>query len=226
MDCFIKKIWERKGREKQAHQYFVRFSKGKFENRAVLNLQKTTKIKLRGSFEWVNDFVELVLELDKNAVFSGIILTKQKTQELQEFDEKKKKNIFEYKINNINLEKIQETEDKAYYMLLDGQGDGIILKIKKKLPRPKRGKESKVDDKFCQLEADLKYWSQIREAFMLPECKKCKVSHVFIIDEIILPKTEEKDFEKIRLIAKRKGKIIRKIVINKQEFMKETEFEV
>ena len=41
-----------------------------------------------------------------------------------------------------------------------------------------------IDDKFCQLEADLKFWPQIKEAFMLPECKKAKISHTFLIEEI------------------------------------------
>ena len=60
MKCFIKKVWEGNGEE--VHDYFIRFSKGQFENRAALTLQKSTKIKLRGSFEWANDFVKMVSE--------------------------------------------------------------------------------------------------------------------------------------------------------------------
>ena len=74
MECFIKEIFN--GNCERTHNQFVRFGKGKFENRAVLNLQKTSKIKLRGSFEWANDFVEIASEL-ADIKFSGIILSKE-----------------------------------------------------------------------------------------------------------------------------------------------------
>ncbi len=218
MDCFIKKIWEGNGEE--AHYQFVRFSKGEFRNRAVLNLQKTSKIKLKGSFEWVNDFVSFALEL-ADIKFSGIILSREK---LDLDNEKKKKGIFKYDVSEIDLEKIREIKDKAYAMLLDGEAEGVVLKIKKRLPKPGKS-EGKVDDKFCQIEADLKYWEKFKETFMLPECRKCKISHTFEIKDIIIP-DGEKDFEKIRLFAKKKGKIIRKLKVDKQESQEERDFEV
>jgi len=70
----------------------------------------------------------------------------------------------------------------------------------------------------------LKFWSQIKEAFMLPECKKAKISHTFLIEEIILPQGE-KDFSKIREMTKRKGKIIRKMEIDGKESQEEKGFE-
>lgn len=218
MECFIKKVWEGKGGE--AHSYFVRFSKGRFENRAVLNLQKTSKIKLKGSFEWASDFVNLVSELTQ-ANFSGIILSKNK---LDLENEKKKTGIFQYDVENIGSEQIKELTNSVYAMLLDAETPDIILKIKKKLPKPGKSREKKIDSKFCQLEADLKYLPQIKEAFMLPECKKAKISHTIIVEEIILPE-DEKDFVKIRELARRKGKIIRKMEVDKQESQEEKEFE-
>lgn len=217
MNCFIKEIFN--GNSEQSHNQFVRFGKGKFENRAVLNLQKTSKIKLRGSFEWVNDFVEIASEL-ANIKFSGIILSKE---QLSLENEKKKSGVYSYEVSDINSEKIKEIRNKIYTMLLDGEGEGVTLKIKKKLPKPGKS-EGKIDDKFCQLEADLKYWLKIRDAFMLPECRKCRISHTFEITDIILPKNE-KDFEKIRILAKRKGRIIRKLEVDKKESKEEKGFE-
>lgn len=220
MDCFIKKIWQGEGEE--AHYQFVRFGKGRFENRAVLNLWRTGKIKLKGSFEWANDFVQIILELDNDIKFSGVILSKQELQELSEFSVKKKKEIFQYDVSEVSCEKIKEIKDKVYVMLLSGEGEEIVLKIKKRLPKPGKSKD-KIDDKFCQLELDLKYWEQIKQAFMLPECKKCKISHVFEINEMIMPEGE-KDFAKIREMAKRKGKIIRKIEVDGKESEEEGGF--
>jgi len=215
MDCFIKKVWD--GKREEVHDYFVRFGKGKFQNRAILNLQKASKIKLRGSFEWANDFVNLTSELT-NTNFSGIILSKE---QLDLENEKKKSGIYQYEVKNINSEQIKQIEKKVYAMLLDSENN-IKLKIKKRLPKPGKD-ETKVDDKFCQIEAGLEYWQKIKEAFMLPECKKCKISHTFEINEVIIPENET-DFEKIRLLAKRKGKIIRSLEIDKQEKKEEKEF--
>ena len=216
MECFIKEIFN--GNSERSHSQFVRFGKGKFKNRAVLNLQKTSKIKLRGSFEWANDFAEIASEL-ADIKFSGIILSKE---QLDLDNEKKKSGIFQYEVSNLESNKIKEIKDKIYTMLLDGDGEGITLKIKKKLPKPGKA-EGKIDDKFCQLETDLKYWDKIKEAFMLPECKKCRISHTFEITDIIIPK-DGGDFEKIRILAKRKGKIIRNLEVDKKESKEEIEF--
>ena len=219
MECFIKKIWQ--GNGKEAHSYFVRFGKGSFESRAVLNLQKSTKIKLRGSFEWTNDFVEFVSEIAE-VKFSGIILSRQELSGLNL--SKKKTGIFQYDTQDMQSRQIKEIKNKTYAMLLDAETPGLSLKIKKKLPKPGKSGEGKTDDKFCQLEADLKYWNQISEAFMLPDCRKCKISHTYVIEDIVMPEGE-KDPEKIRLLAKRKGKIIRKTEADKQESQEEKNFE-
>ncbi len=225
MECFIKKVWEDKAEE--AHYHFVRFGKGQFKNRAVLNLQKiesSGKIKIRGSFEYANDFVNLVSELNENAKFSGIILSKKEISELRKG--KKKTGIFEYSVEEISSLEIKNIKDKIYVMLLDAKtpNESLKLKIKKRLPKPGKSGKAKIDDKFCQLETEIRCWDKIKEAFMLPECKKCKVSHTFVINEIVFPEGE-KDFAKIREMSKRKGKIIRKLEVDKEEKKEEKNFE-
>jgi len=75
MGCFIKKIFQENINE-QVHRQFVRFGKGKYTKRAVISMQKTSMIKVKSSFEYANDFVELVSELG-NFIFSGIITSKE-----------------------------------------------------------------------------------------------------------------------------------------------------
>lgn len=218
MESFIKKIWQ--GNGEGVHYQFVRFSKGRFEGRAILNLHKTSKVKLKGSFEWVNDFVNLANE-SGDMKFSGVILSRE---ELDLENEKKKKGVFQYDVSDLSSEKLNEIKDKAYALLLSGEGEETLLKIKRKLPKPGKSKD-KVDDKFCYLELNLNQWEKVKDAFMFPECKKCRISHIFEINEIVIPEGE-KDFEKIRLLAKKKGKIIRTIEIDKKESEDEKEFEV
>ena len=106
------------------------------------------------------------------------------------------------------------------------EGEGFKLKIKKKLPKPGKS-EKKIDNGFCQLEADEKYYSKIKEDFFwdMPETKKISISHEIIVNEVVMPK-DEKDFAKIREIAKRKGKIIRNGKIDDKEIISEKEFVV
>ena len=115
---------------------------------------------------------------------------------------------------------------EVYSFLLNGEGEGITLKIKSKLPKPGKS-EDKVDDKFCQLELDGKYYHAAKEDFFwdLPECKKAGIEHRYIITEIVLPKTNEKDYAKIREMARRKGKIIRIINADGKEIKSENHCE-
>ncbi|MBU3913478.1 MAG: hypothetical protein KKE50_05295, partial [Nanoarchaeota archaeon] len=74
------------------------------------------------------------------------------------------------------------------------------------------------------LECDLKYWEKLRDWFMLPECSKAKISHIYVIEDVIVDR-DEKDFVKMRENAKKRGKIIRKMEIDKREIREEKEFE-
>ncbi len=219
MKSFIRKIFEKEVDE-QVHRQFVRFGRGEFKKKAALNLIKSFSIKARGSFEYANDFVSLLADFPVK--FSGIILSKEQIPELGQA--KKKSELFVYDVS-CDSEVIRKIKDKAYIMLLDGEGERLSLKMKKKLPKPGKGGEAKVDDKFCQLEADLKYWPKIKEAFFWDlDGKKAQVTHDFLINEIVLPKGE-KDFEKIRLLARRAGKIVRNLVVDGKESSREESFE-
>jgi len=220
MDCFIKKIFLDKVDE-GTHSQFVRFGKGQFKNKAALKLQNSSKIKVGGSFEYAKDFAVLVSEL-ANVNFSGVVMSKEKLD--IEGEEKKKAEIYVYEVENITSDKIKEITPKTYILLLDAEGQGITLKCKKKLPKPGKSGDAKVDDKFCQIEADPKYLGKIKEALFwdIPECKKASVAHDYEITGLIMPEGE-KDFEKIRIMTKRKGKITRKVEFDKKPLVKERE---
>ena len=119
---------------------------------------------------------------------------------------------------------VKSIADKAYYFLLSGEGPGIKLKIKGKLPKPGKG-EGKVDNKFCQMEFNEKYYRAAKDDFFwdIPDGRKISVEHRFIITDIIFPQGE-KDFAKIREMAKRKGRILRIANIDGKEIRSEKDF--
>lgn len=222
MDSFVKKIIEKKADEK-VHKHFIRFSKGNFSGRFVIGCWITGKIKLNGTFEWANDFVEFFSELVPRAKVSGILLTKEEL----DFPGKRGKEINTYEVNReMASEELKHILERAYSALFDMQEQDIILKIKKKLPKPGKSAEAKADDKFCVLELPLHYLDKVKHTFFpdIHSFKKVKAEHTIIINEIKIPEGE-KDFEKIRIHARKKGKLIRKANVDGSETIKEYELE-
>jgi len=214
----MKKIFDGKSIE-EAHGHFVRFGKGNYQRRFLINLNKGKKIKVRASFELANDLVKFVEENNTHPRFSGKVLTKSK---IEGITGRKKAGGYVYEITNNTLEKF----NGAYCFLLDSVDvEGMVLKIKKSLPKPGKRKD-KIDDKFCMLDLDEKYLPLMKETFFwdVPEnAKKISVEHELIIDEIILPEGVE-DPTEMRKLAKRKGKIVRKVIVDGKEKLSEKEF--
>mgnify|MGYP000627923593 CR=1 FL=1 len=230
---FLNKIWQEKI-DNSVHTQFVRFSRGKFENRAIINVRKQkNKVVLNSTFELANDLVMFVSTLDKEFNVSGVILTKQNPLNLFKEIEINaeiinKKNLFHSKLEKIELssEQISKIANIAYYMLVDIICKKAILKIKKKLPQPSKSGKEKIDDKFCTLEISDSLFPLIHKEFLfgLPkDFKKARIVHTYEISEILLPK-DEKDFEQMRLKAIRVGKIIRNINVDGHIMREEKNF--
>ena len=229
---FIKEVFSGKN-DDAVHRQFIRFGKGEYKKRALLRLWKTKNVKIKGSFEFANDFVLFVADLETagNLNFNGMILSKNELEGLKGI---KKKGRWIYNVSNFSSNEVKKIASGVYSFLLNTNGPGIKLTIKGKLPKPGKS-EGKIDDKFCQLELDEKYYNAVKGDFFwdLPDGKKISAEHVFVIKEIIIPKegarpglaTLEKDYEKIREMAKRKGKILRIVDVDGKEVRKETEFE-
>lgn len=229
---FIKKLFDGQIDEK-VHLQFIRFGKGEYGGRFAVSLWKTKKVKIKTSFEFANDLVKLCSEFG-NCNVSGMVLSKKDISGMMsknniKGDSKAKRSglFYQNDIESQELtgEQLKKLEEESYFALLDLEGDGFKLKIKKKLPKPGKN-EKKIDNKFCQLEVDEKFYPKIKEDLFwdVSDAKKINIAHKVIIDEIVMP-GGEKDFSKIREIAKRKGKIIREGDIGGQEFRKEIDFE-
>jgi len=231
---FIRKIFSGKADE-SVHRQFIRFGKGEYRKRALLGFWKTNSIKIKGSFEFANDFVLFTAGIgtgNENLIFNGTIWSKEQIPGLHGI---KKNGKIVYNVSNFTSSQVKEIAPFVHYFLLNADGSGIKLRIKGKLPKPGKS-ENKVDDKFCQLELDEKYYRAAKEDFFwdLPECKKASVEHVFLIKEIVMSKEEarpsvatpETDYAKIRELSKRKGRIVRIANADGKEIKTERDFEV
>jgi len=220
---FIKKIWKKEA-DDSVHRNFTRFSKGIFENKAVMNASRNGKIKISGTYEVVNDLIEFAASLVPRIKVNGIVISKKAIPGL---NGKEKRGLFEYELNEeIDSKRLMEIAKSSFYSLLDCSGNGIELKTKKKIPRIGSKGIDKVNDKFVSMHLDIKFWDNVKDEFLfnLPEGKKFRMIHKYEINGIIMPKGE-KDFEKIRVMAKRKGRIIRAAEVDGKAILQETDFE-
>jgi len=228
---FIKKVVDGKI-DDGVHQQFQKFSKGEFRNRAVIAAKQSKgKFTIFTSAEFANGFVKTVAEKLDSATtnVTGAIVS---TGELEiEYKEKKqfqgvKRYLIDREMSGSEILQLLDKHPKAFFALSFEVGD-TKLKIKPKAPKSgKPGSKSEEAPKpnFCKLiTTDNSLGSSF--VFEKPDFGEAKINHTFMINQLIMPKGET-DYLKIRELAKRKGKIIRKAVIDGQETSKEIDFEI
>ncbi len=234
MDFFIKKIFENKIDE-LVHQQFQKFSRGEFCDRAKIHAKISNKLfKINCDPEYANELVRyLAIKLkDKKTLVKGVIIsTKDLTGKLLFKDKKQFMGIKKYVIE-------KEMSGDEILNLCDAFPNAFIgfsfktanseLKIKPKAPKSAKPKSKDSKNKpinFCKLKTtDKELFSKLIFEKGLDFSKEIEINHDFVIKEIIFPK-DEKDFAKIRELAKRKGEIIRKIEIDGKTLEKIHPFE-
>jgi len=228
---FIKKIFDGDSDE-SVHLQFQKFSKGEFQNRAMIRAKKIGKgYSISTTAEFANEFVRAAAEKlgeEKTRIAGAVVSTSDLTGEL-EFKEKKqfqgvKRYLIDKEMSGSEILNLLEKFPKTFFAL-SFEIENMKLKIKPKAPKSgKPGKEKeggpKVD--FCSLKTSNE--NIVRDfVFEKPDFKEAKISHTFFIDELVFPNDEE-DYAKMREMAKRKGRIIRKAVIDGVEKKSEKEF--
>ena len=232
---FIKKIFDGKIDE-GVHLQFQKFSKGEFKNRAIIKAKQSKgKYTINTSAEFANELVRMMAEKigDKKVKVAGAIISTSDLSKDIEFKEKKqfqgvKKYMIEKEISGKEIIELLNKFQKSFFALSFEIGDSS-LKIKPKAPtsgKPSfKGKDKPKPD-FCKFVTTDK---KIGEEFVFekPGFREAYINHQFIIEKLIIPDSsdKEKDFAKIREIAKRKGKIIREAEIDGKKMNQEFGFE-
>ncbi len=228
---FIKKIVDKK-EDDLVHLQFQKFSKGTFKNRAVLKVKKAKdKYTINGTGEFINEMVRIMAEKlgsESTKVIGAVIATSDLEGKLDYTDKKQfqgvKRYLLDTEMNGDKIIKLLDEFPKAICALtFDVKGDK--LKIKPKAPKMgvpgKNGDLPKTD--ACKLfTTDKAIGSSF--VFEKEDFKLAEINHTIFVEKIIIPETEEKDFAKIRELAKKQGKIIRISKIDGVETVKEYEF--
>lgn len=233
---FIKKIVDGSVDE-LVHLQFQKFSKGEFKDRAVIEAKKTARNwAIKTSAEFATDLVLIVAnEVGEEKVeVTGAIVSTVNLKEIDEFKDilasaevkqfqGVKRFILKQEMSGNEIKSIIDAFPKAFFGLTFNS-EKSKLKIKAKAPKsgkPGKGDEAPKAD-FCSLKTEN---PEIAKEFIFEgNFKVAKVNHVFVINEIIFPEGE-KDYSKIRELAKRKGTIIRKSELDGKEAVKEIAFE-
>ncbi len=230
---FIKKIFDG-NIDARVHLPFQKFSKGEFRDRALIRAKHShNKYTIYTSAEFANGLVRTVAEKlgeGRTNITGAIVSTSDLTGELEFKDKKQfqgvKRYIIDKEMSGNEIIRLLDKFPKTFFAL-SFEVEGSKLKIKPKAPKSAKSKKKKEKPKadFCKL---VTTDSELGRSFVFekPDFKEAEINHTFLIKEIIIPDElkQEKDFAKIREMAKKKGKIIREAVVDGGEVNSEKEF--
>ena len=237
MDSFIKKIFEGKESDELVHSQFTKFSKGEFPDRAMIRAKNTKgNYTISTTAEYAKDLVISLAEKlgDNKTTINGAIISALDLEGF-EYDERKmamgvrKYMIYDKEMTGNEIISLCNKITKAFFALSFNVGEDSLV-IKPKSPKSAKGasssknpdKKAKID--FIKLKTtDKKLVNTLIFNDEL-EFKKIEIKHDVQVTDIVMPEGE-KDFAKIRELAKRKGKITRKLDIDGKEVVKESDFE-
>jgi hypothetical protein len=229
----INKIFSKKFDE-EVHSDFVKFSKGEFNDRYLVEGKKRKdRWSIKTSAEFANFFVRACLQNVKGkvAMTGAIISTMDLRKEIDLPLEKTKQfmGVKQLVINGeVEASKIIQIMDKypRAFFALTFSTPNCELKIKAKAPKsakPASGGDKEPKAEFCSLKTENR--AIIDDLFFdIKDFKEIAIKHVIKINDIILPKGESEP-ARVRELAKRKGVVIRKITADGKQSEKEAPFE-
>lgn len=224
---FIKKIVEGDVDE-AVHNKLARYGKGDYERGLMLIKKGKKNIRIKASHDWANDFFGLIAEnIKKDAEVKGKILAFRDFKseiglELKSFSKWGK--LFTVELDLIlTPEQMKLIYEKfnGDFLLLNVKSDDLKLSVKNSIPKP----GGKVKDNFCSATLPLSVLDEFAFDFD-NDFSEAKIVNKFVITELIVPKEYEKDFAKARIMAKRKGKLVRLITVDGKNVEKEYSMEV
>ncbi len=232
MENTIKKIFSGKTDE-EVHSEFLKFSRGIFENRYLLEGKKQKdRWSVKTSSEFANFLVRRYLEKISGKVkMTGAIICTFSLQGKIEYERVKqfagvKQHLINAEIEAAKIISLMNEFPRAFYALSFSTSDGE-LKIKAKAPKSaKPGTKTKDDEgpraDFCSIKtSDASLVSDL--FFDFPNFNEIAVKHTLDINEIEIPKGVA-DPVQMREKSIRKGTVKRLVEVDGRKEMKEISF--
>lgn len=228
----IKKIFEGVS-DDEVHAAFLKFGRGEYSNKYLVEVKKQKdKSVIKTSAEYANFFVKRCLQGQEKISISGVIISTVDLSKEMPFPVEKVSNFQGIRKIQINTEveakDIISIIDKfpRMFFALSFKTNSFELKIKPKAPKSgKPGKDSdevKID--FCTLKTTDN--SIVNEVlFGVRDFKEVRVEHTLKINEIIYPRDTSLSPAEIREQSKRKGVVVRKVIVDGNEKVSEADFE-
>lgn len=236
MEFFIKKIFDGKAKgDELVHVQFQKFSRGNFTDRALVKAKNSKgKYSIGTTAEYGNEFTRCVAEKlgdEKTKVTGVVVSTRDLTGELDFKDKKQfqgvKRYIIETEMSGKEIIDLCDKLPHSFVGLSFNAGD-TVLKIKPKAPKSgkpsSKGEEAPNPD-FCKVKtADKEIVKNLLFDVEVENFKEALVTHVFSVEDIDVDYSI-KDPKEMREKAVRKGKIIRKTIVDGSEKTSEKAFE-
>jgi hypothetical protein len=228
----IRKIFD-KVFDEEVHIELLKFGKGEFREKYLIDAKKQAdKYVIKTGAEFANHLVKMGLEKAHGKVkITGVIVSTMHMDIPFSKDIKQFMGIKQYKVDTeIESSQVLEAMEKfprAFFALSFVLPD-YELKIKPKAPKsakPSTKGEGESKAEFCSLKTTDS--NVVKDMlFGLPDFKMVSVKHTLKIDQIVYPRdfTKMKP-EEVREQSKRKGVIIRNVVIDGRVEKSEAPFE-
>ncbi len=234
MSNTIAKIFSKKT-DDQVHEEFVKFSRGVFPNRFLIQGKKqSSKWAIKTGAEFANFLVREGLERAKGEIaISGVIVTTADIAKQIPFPIERVKNfqgikqiVLNTKVAPKDLIEIMEKFPKAFFAI-SFAFEGYELKILAKAPKSGKPSNKGEDDpkvNFCTLKTtDRKIVEDI--FFDYPEFNEILISHTIEITGIEIPKGVS-DPKEMREKAIRKGVLKRGVTVDGNKEEKKVDFSI
>ena len=235
---FIREIFRGNQEREYIHRKFVRYGRGRFEGPVIRIRNSGDLLKINASNEYVNVLGEILTKNSTQAFnVSGNIISKDNIESLLSRlgipVEKAtgKKGLF-----TLNLKGTIPAEDlsrlyselKGSHIFLDltSSDKNSRLKTKKRLPRL----GSEPDQNFCSAILDSSLTGAIMDEICfdidVKDFEEIKISHRYIIKDLLIPEEYRDNLALARIYSKRRGIIKRFIEIDGKKTEVEREFVV
>jgi hypothetical protein len=220
----MKKIFDGEFDE-EVHANFLKFGRGEYKNKYLLDGKKQAKKwAIKSSAEYANILVRKCLgKVGGDLEIKGVIVSTRDLRDEIDFDIKKvsnfqgvRKHVIDGVVNPEQILDLITKYPKAFFALTF-KGEDFVLKIKPKAPaasKKGKGEDAGPVVDFCSLK------TEDREIvnylfFGVGEFKEAKINHTINVTDIVYPSNmDELKPTEVRELAKRKGVVVRTVVVD------------